>query len=126
MSHTVTYNSRLNLIETKMHGNLDLQEAREIMAEIGHVAEARACFLCLSDYRGATLDMSTVEIYDIPSLLSETVTALGLSAHQFKRALVVDKGLENFHFLETVTYNSGQQARLFHDIDAARKWLLEE
>jgi hypothetical protein len=126
MSHTVTYNSRLNLIETEIHGNLDLQEARDIMSEIGRMAKARACFSCLSDYRDATLDMSTVEIYDIPSLLSEIVTSLGLSAHQFKRALVVDKGLENFHFLETVTYNSGQQSRLFHDIDAARKWLLEK
>ena len=124
MSIKVTYNSKLGLIETKVQGNLGWEEAKEIIAEIGSVAKEKDCFLCLSDYRAATLTLSTMEIYKIPALLSEIITSLGLSPSKFKRAIVVVKDLESFHFYETVTMNSGQFAKLFQDINEAKKWLL--
>jgi len=66
MSHSVVYDSRLGLIKTKAHGKLDLEEAKEMIAEIGLVAKENNCFLCLSDYRHAKLALSTVEIYEVP------------------------------------------------------------
>jgi hypothetical protein len=126
VSHTVTYNSGLQLIETEVQGNLDLQEAKEIISEIGSVAKEKDCFLCLSDYSAATLTLSIAEIYEVPSLLSDIITSLGLSALKFKRAIVVANNLENFHFFETVSFNSGQNARLFLDIDEAKTWLFDK
>jgi hypothetical protein len=84
------------------------------------------CFLCLSDYREATIEMSTLEIYDIPNVLSNIVTSDGLRPSQFNRAIVVEKSFHDYHFFETVTLNAGQNIRLFPDTEEAKKWLLQE
>ena len=126
MTHTVTYNPGLGIIETIAQGKLTLDEAKEIISEITQMAIEQNCFLCLSDYHEATIDMSTLEIYDIPKVLSNMVTSLGLNPSQFKRAILVEKSFEDFHFFETVTLNAGQNIRLFQDTDEAKKWLLRE
>jgi hypothetical protein len=82
--------------------------------------------LCLSDYRDATFELSTLEIYDIPYVLSYIVTSEGLRPSQFKRAIVVVKSFHDYHFFETVTLNAGQNIRLFPDTEEAKKWLLQE
>ena len=69
--------------------------------------------------------MTTSEIYNLPKLLSDITALEGLSATIFKRALVVKKNLEDFHFFETVTLNHMQNVRLFQDVDEAKRWLLE-
>ena len=126
MSHTTTYNSETHVIETKVQGNLILAEAKEIISKIVHVAKENSCFLCLSDYREAEISLSTVEIYDVPKIISDISASQGLRAADFKRAIVVKKDLKNFRFFETVTLNSGQNAKLFQDIDEAKKWLSEK
>jgi hypothetical protein len=123
MAHTVTYNSASHVIKTKAQGNLTLNEAKEIISKIVQVAKESNCFLCLSDYREAEINMSAFEIYDVPKIISAVSESQGLLANNFKRAIVVKKGLKNFLFYETVTLNSGQHAKLFQDIDEAKKWL---
>ncbi len=125
MAQTTVYNAEAHIIETKFEGILDLKEAKEIIAKITDVAKEHNCFLCLSDYRDAELNLTTSEIYNLPKLLSDVTTLHGLSATLFRRALVVRKDLENFHFFETVTLNSMQNARIFHDVGEAKRWLLE-
>ena len=80
----------------------------------------------LSDYRQAELDLSTLDIYLTPRLLAEALAPHGVRASSIKRAIVVSGNLKDFHFFETVTLNTGQDLRMFQDMDAARKWLLEE
>jgi hypothetical protein len=79
--------------------------------------------LCLSDYREAELDLSVVELYDVPRIISRESASQGLLANKFKRAIVVKRDLQDFSFFETVTLNSGQNAKLFQDLDEAKKWL---
>lgn len=126
MSHTVIYNSVIQVVETKAQGHLTLTEAKEIISKIIQTAKESNCVLCLSDYREAEINMSTLEIYNIPKIISATSDSQGLFANEFKRAIIVKKDLENFDFYETVTLNSGQRAKLFQDIDEARRWLFEE
>ena len=126
MTHTVTYNPALGVIETVAQGNLNLSEAKEIMSAITQIAMEQDCFVCLSDYRKATIAMSTFEIYEIPNILSEIVTSFGLPPSKFKRAIIADKSLEDYQFFETVTLNMGQHIRLFQDMDEAKKWLFEK
>lgn len=126
MAHTVTYNTDLHAIDMKVYGNLDLSEAKEIISEIIQIGVEKNCFLCLSDYREATVDMSILEIYGVPKIISGMLTQSEISAHKFKRAIVVKKDWKDFHFFETVTLNSGQNAKLFQDIDEAKKWLFEK
>ena len=82
------------------------------------------CFLILGDYREATLKLSTFEIYEVPKIFMNTVTPIDISEREVKRALVVTEITEDFRFLETVSANRGQPARLFTDVDEARTWLL--
>jgi hypothetical protein len=126
MSFTTIYNSETHFIETIVQGNLALNEAKEIISKIIQVAKENGCFLCLSDYREAEIKLSTFEIYAVPKIISDISASQGIPADKFKRALIVKKDLENFYFLETVTLNSGQNAKLFQDIDEAKKWLSEK
>jgi len=56
----------------------------------------------------------------------DTFTSLGLNARLFKRALIASKDLNDYLFYEIVTANSGQTAKVFYDIDEAKKWLLKK
>jgi hypothetical protein len=123
MSHTVAYNSETHIIETRVQGILTMEEAREIIFEIIQAGKANNCYLCLSDYRAAELDLSVLELYGVPKIISSESASQGLLANKFKRAIVVKHNLRDFHFFETVTLNSGQNAKLFEDIDEAKKWL---
>jgi hypothetical protein len=126
MTHTVIYNPVLGVIETVGQGKLTLSEAKEIITEITKIAVEKDCYLCLSDYRQATVEMSITEIFDLPRILADIVISFGLYAGKFRRALVIEQGLTDFRFFETVTINFGQHIRLFHDIDEAKKWLFEK
>ena len=126
MSHTIIYNSESHVIEIKVQGKLTVDEIREITSEIAQIAVAKNCFLCLSDLREARLNLSTLELYELPQIISDMLASAGVNVHGFKRALVVAKDLENFRFFETVTSNRSQNARLFQDIDEAKKWLSEK
>ena len=125
MTHTIVYNPGLGIIETTTQGTLTLSEAKEIILEIAQLGKEKNCYLCLSDYREAALDMSTLQIHDLPGVLTNTVNSLGLRPGQFKRAIVVKQSFPDYHFFETVTLNAGQNIRLFHDRDEAKKWLLQ-
>ena len=126
MTHTVTYNPALGVIETVAQGDLTSSEAKEIISEISQIAVEKDCFLCFSDYRNATIEMSTLQIYDIPKTLSGIVTSFGLRPSKFKRAIIAEQGSKDYQFFETVTLNKGQHIRLFQDMDEAKKWLFEK
>ena len=126
MPHKVTYNSETHIVESEIYGILSLDEAIELIENIGQACAKNNCPLCLSDYRGATLNLSTIELYDIPKKLTNILDSLGLSAHKIKRAIVVPENLKDFRFYETVTLNTGQRIKMFQDISEAQNWLLEE
>lgn len=126
MTHTVIYNPVLGVIETVGQGKLTLSEAKEIITEITKIAVEKDCYLCLSDYRKATVEMSITEIFDLPRILADIVSSFGLYAGKFRRALIIEQGLTDFRFFETVTLNFGQHIRLCHDIDEAKKWLFKK
>ena len=125
MTHTTAYNPAAGMIETVVQGKITSSEAKEIISEIIHAATESDCFFCLTDYRQAIIDMSTSDIYNIPKIISNKQASTGLYLKNFKRAIVVEKGLKDFQFLETVTLNMGQHIKLFTDMDEAKKWLFE-
>ncbi len=124
MPHTVRYNPELRIIETVVQGDLTRQEAEEIISGIIRTALETGCYLCLSDYRQAVMKLATMEIYKVPHLILDASLAQQLDAGKFKRAIVVSADQEDFHFFETVTVNSGQNLRVFEDVQTALEWLL--
>jgi len=85
--------------------------------------KSRIVFLILNDMREAVMKLSTLEIYELPKLMSEASASSGLKMYNIKRAFVAATDLDDYKFFETVTANRGQYAKLFFDIDEAKKWL---
>jgi hypothetical protein len=126
MPHAISYNSDAGVIEIKVQGDFFLREAQEMISEALDVAKEQNCFLLLCDLRAATVKLSTIEIYQLPNVVSDKSASLGLHPHKLKRAFVVTNDLKEYDFFETVTVNRGQSAKVFRDIDEAQKWLLEK
>ena len=121
MSHTIVYNSEEHIIELKVLGRLTMGEIREIIPQMVSTIKEKDCFSIVSDYREAELNLSTIDIYEVPKMIS---IALGeFDGFRLKRALVVTKDLKDFHFFDTVSFNQGQNVKLFQDIVEAKKWL---
>jgi hypothetical protein len=120
MPHIVTYNAEAHTIETKIWGKLVWDEAKNLISDIVQAAKENNCFLCLSDFRQAELDLSVTQLFDVPKAISDASAALGVHPFKFKRALVIANDLAEFEFFETVTFNQGQRLRIFNDIDEAK------
>ena len=125
MLHTITYNSDLGIVEIKFQENVTWKEVEDILWESARIAKEKNCFMFLSDFREATLELSFLELYEFPKILSEIFASSGISAHKIKRAFVVAKDLKDYSFFETVNVNRGYRHKMFEDIDEAKKWLLE-
>lgn len=123
MTHTLVFNPDTQTIEIKFQGDITLSEVKELYSESMQVANRQNCFLFLSDYSDAIMKLSTLELYNLPKILSEIFATSEIPAHKLKRALVVTKDFADYHFFETVNSNSGQNAKIFQDVAEARKWL---
>jgi hypothetical protein len=124
MPHTIAYHPEKGIIEVKFHGEIILNETRELYSDVIPIVKENDCHLVLSDYREASIKLSTGEIYVVPATLSKTFSEAGIQANRLKRALVIKNDLNDFRFFNDVTINRGQNAKLFTDIEEARKWLL--
>ena len=122
--YTIFYNPEEHVLESRFQGDLTLTEVKAFISEAGSIAIEKDCTLFLTDYREATLKLSTLEIYEVPKIMQKTFSSSTNSVHLLRRAVVAAKDLGDYRFYETVTANAGQKARLFHDVDEAKKWLL--
>jgi ribosomal protein L7/L12 len=123
MSHTITYNAEERIIEIKVQGDFSLSEAKEMCTEAVQVVKAQNCFLVLTDMREAIVNLSILEIYELPKTLRDMFASSGLSVYKVKQALVITKDSKEHSFFETVTLNRSQSIRYFFDTDEARQWL---
>jgi hypothetical protein len=128
MAHTIKYNPEEQIIEIIAQGTVNLDEFNEIVSQGIQLAKEKECFHILGDYRNVTVvSLSTLEIYDLPKMLSGISASTGIDASRFRRAIVVaPKDAADAEFAETVAVNRGQNAKIFQDIDEAKKWLSEK
>lgn len=124
MSHITNYNSIMDIIETKVQGEIFLKEIKEIISDTIHIAIEKNCSLFLVDYSEASIKLSTIQVYDLPKIISDIALTLKYNANKVKRAIIIShKDAEKFKFGETVSINRGQKAKVFSNIDEAKKWL---
>jgi hypothetical protein len=126
MSHTIIYNSESQAIELKVSGRFTSHDVKEIISELLQVAKENNCYFILNDFREAIVNLSTMKIYELPQIISDIAASMGLKIHHFQRAAVVVRDYDEFKFFENVTFNQGQNLKLFQDIDEAKKWLSEK
>ena len=126
MAHKTIFNVETGIIETKYQGIVTFNEVKEVVSESITLSEENKRYLWLADYSEATLNLSTMEIYDLPKLILEAATSLNIVAFHIKRAIVIIRDKANYEFAEIVSKNRGQNIDLFDDIEKARKWLRNE
>jgi hypothetical protein len=126
MAHTTRYDPETHSVETKIRGYVSLDEMKGIFSDAMKIALEKDVVLFLSDFRQATINLSTLDIYELPRILSEMAVSLGLTAIKFKRAIVIAEDFTDFQFSENVTSNQGQTVKFFYDIEEAKKWLFEK
>ena len=124
MTYAIAYNASDHIIELKVQGNLTLQGVKEFVYELVKVSKEQNCYSILNDMRQATIKLSTLEIYELPAILSDIAASSGLDIHKFRRAFVTQNEQDNLIFFENVSVNRSQNAKYFIDIDEARKWLI--
>ena len=125
MPHTIHYNPEAHIIEVKVKGVVNRDKFREIFSQGVQIAKEKKCFLFLNDFRKATIKMSTMDLFDLPEVLSSISAPLGIQANRFRRALLVaPEYTRDARFAEDVIINRGQHAKFFHDVEEAKKWLL--
>ncbi len=125
MSHTIHYKPEAHIIEVKVEGVVNRDKFREIFSQGVKLAKEKKCFLFLNDFREATIEMSTMDLFNLPEVLSRISASLGIQANSLRRALVVaPESTRDASFAEDVTVNRGQHAKFFHDVEVAKKWLL--
>jgi hypothetical protein len=124
MTHTVTYNSTLHIVESKLQGNMTLGEVNEIITKTAKIAKENDCRLMFNDFREVSRKLSILQIYELPDRIRNIFTSFGINVGLYKRANVVAKDWDEYIFHENVMVNCGQKEKVFTDMDEAKKWLL--
>jgi hypothetical protein len=129
MPYTIIYNSDAHIIETRIQGDIDLNEIKELLTELAQISKEKNCTLLLGDYREARIKINiALDVFKVIKIASDIYLSSGLNTHGAKRALVFAKNLEAkwIRYYENVMVNRGYNAKVFYDLDEAKKWLLGE
>ena len=121
MSYRINYNKEDEYIAVIVEGKFALSNLEELAADVARFIKRYNCNRLLNDMRHARLTEDTLDIYKMP----RSAIQAGIGP-RFKRALVVSELSSDFHFLETVFINQGHIVKMFTDIDAALRWLLNK
>lgn len=118
MSFSIKYDKDTDCILVTVNGNFDLSVLPLLAAKVKQRIDHENCIHILTDFREAELTDSPTHTFNMPDL------ALNSGIYRnIKRALVVKKIGQNFHFLETVFVNRGNVVKLFDNMNEAKKWL---
>ena len=124
MPYTIEYDPQ-GIITIKVQGQLTMSIIRKITGEALQLAKEMDCHRALNDLREAKVELSIIDVYNLPKLLLEYASTLGVQGFQLKRAVVVSSGEKLAYFFETVSRNRVQNVKIFYDDDEpARQWLL--
>jgi hypothetical protein len=123
MSYSVAYDPQAGVVAASFRGGITISLVQACATEIMRVAKGNDCYLVLTDAREGRIELSVMDIYDLPNILSRIAAVEGVRIGRFKRAAIVYNDLEDFAFFETVSRNRGQSVVLFHEVAEAKKWL---
>lgn len=126
MPYSAVYNPNLRIVEITYWGKITIDELVQTTWDVARMLAETKSSLVLSDFRGTILEMPITEIYLIPDKISEIITATGGKIYNVRRAIVHDGFEEAYRFFETTSVNRGHRVRKFHNIEDARKWLLNQ
>jgi hypothetical protein len=110
-----------DFIEVTPEGKIDINTSRQLLIDIAKTKHQPVDYDLLIDFRDTEWEMSTLDLYEIASELTQY-------GNTFRRkvAILVLPGV-NFdpaEFLETCSHNRGFSVDAFSDYETAMRWLL--
>lgn len=123
MTHTVTYNSELSVIEVYVYGDLRFSEGQEILRKTIEVLKQSNCRHVVQDICKANLKFSLIELFMVPKSIQDALTKEGLSFQAHRWAVVANEHNSNLKFVENVVNNRGYTMKVFTELAEALKWL---
>lgn len=121
MGLVARYDPETDIVETTQSGTVTDEGLNEETRAGAELIQAHACSRYLSDYSRATLDVTDMAVFALPSV-QENV-ALPRSTCIAVLAPPTERGREAAEFYETVSRNRGWTAKWFYDRDKAIEWL---
>lgn len=120
MEYQIEYYPEDAIIQLTVIGEFARQDFTEFTKAAITAFEKYQSHRILLDVRQAVSKLTTVDIFNSPKAAQE----LGISARS-KIAVVYQIQSEDYYFFENTSFNRGLNLKLFTDIQAARKWLIE-
>lgn len=120
MPFSLRYDPEAECVLAVIEGRADARMAREFTRELVSLFRKTGCKRLLNDMRLASLEMSILEIDDIPAMSSEAGIDETCSG-----AILVSGDDEKFSFLQATCNIRHQYLKIFTDYDEAREWLMK-
>lgn len=122
MSHNLRFDADLGIVYLQFVGPQRVDNIFNAFGEAILVAESIDAYRILADYREATLELSTLQIYSLPDTLTSLKPDSSPWLHKYRHAIVANID-DDFRFMVTMLNNRSQTAELFDSPDEAEKWL---
>jgi hypothetical protein len=120
MDFQVRYDAENKIVIATIHGLVSPITCVPVDLKTVEVAEENHTYRLLSDLRQADLLGGTLDIYELPKVLSSKGLVL-----KYAHALLVDHLCDELKFFETVSINRGYRVRVFMSYEKAVAWLQE-
>lgn len=125
MSYMLNYEKE-GYIKLIYEGNANLNDIKDVITQGVLLAQENNCLRVLSDFRKASLSLSIMELFSIPSKQEVQSKMLNVPFYRYRRAVVVPAGdYKKYKFFENVAVNRSHQVRVFISFDEASNWLME-
>jgi hypothetical protein len=110
-----------DIISTICSGNMNFENMVEMFSECINVGKKNGITKYLSDNRKTNIDLSAVDIYDLP----KTFMKKGLENWSKVAVIISSKSgkIDEFKFFETVSQNIGYNVKIFKNEEKALTWL---
>lgn len=115
----VRYDEKLNCLCGQAKGHVDRKSVDEYLEKITQAASKYNCKFFLNDMREAEIDLSVIEMYELPGFLD----AAGID-RSWKRSIIASKQLDDYRFWETISVNRGYHVKVHTDQNEAINWLV--
>jgi hypothetical protein len=126
MAHITKIDYEKGIIENELEGLIKAEEIIQIIRENAAIAQKNNLLYWINDFRKATYDIHTFEVFRFPEEMRKITLEYGECLAKIRRAIVSNGIDEKQKMAETVNQNRGQRVMVFDDIDKAREWITGE
>ncbi|MBN2162716.1 MAG: hypothetical protein JXR25_05510 [Pontiellaceae bacterium] len=121
MPFEIKYHEDQDFVEACFTGSITVAMTKEYVEALIPILEETGCTRVLSDSRKTQVQLSSIDIMQLPRLVATSPLTAGL-----KRAAVASEGSSGYEMYEMLSKIQGQHLQVFTDRDRALEWLLSD